>query len=410
MPTGSDVQVQGTNDDAQVSKLSCAKGGYFKDEYIQYFVRRASKRSPLINRGYYSRYAALRQLLLNFLSCTKAAGLPSQVLVLGAGFDTTWFQLAAEGQQPDRYLEVDFKEVTARKVGIIKQQPTLLNLVQTVNSQAAAAAAGDAGAGAQQGAGSGGQGDAAATAGSAEAQGGSSGQAAGSGGMPPPPVPARAGGDGAGSAAQAGGGVHIEPTAGELVSNCYTVLPVDLRDPVAFAAAVQRAGFDTSLPTYILSECVLVYMEPEHSSAVVRWLAGHFKQAAAIAIYEQVKPGDAFGRQMVANLESRGCPLRGLPATPTLDAHCRRLVDNGWGSAKSYDMDHLYKHALDPADRARVEKLEVFDEFEEWHMIQEHYSISVGTNSAGGGRCPPGLLSSLGFNAPGASLDAAARN
>lgn len=26
---------------------------------------------------------------------------------------------------------------------------------------------------------------------------------------------------------------------------------------------------------------------------------------------------------MVANLEMRGCPLKGLPATPSLEAHCR---------------------------------------------------------------------------------------
>lgn len=57
----------------------------------------------------------------------------------------------------------------------------------------------------------------------------------------------------------------------------------------------------------------------------------------------QVKPDDAFGRQMVSNLESRGCPLLGLPATPSLEAHCGRLVDNGWSAAASWDMDTLYK-------------------------------------------------------------------
>lgn len=40
-------------------------------------------------------------------------------------------------------------------------------------------------------------------------------------------------------------------------------------------------------PTYVLSECVLVYMEPQHSAAVVRWAAGAFPNAV-MAIYEQV--------------------------------------------------------------------------------------------------------------------------
>jgi len=44
----------------------------------------------------------------------------------------------------------------------------------------------------------------------------------------------------------------------------------------------------------------------------------------------------------------------------------------GWADAKSLDMDTIYKLHLDPVDRARVERLEMFDEFEEWHMIQVH--------------------------------------
>jgi hypothetical protein len=31
---------------------------------------------------------------------------------------------------------------------------------------------------------------------------------------------------------------------------------------------------------------------------------------------------------------------------------------------------HTCRLHLDPEDKARVERLEVFDEFEEWHMIQ----------------------------------------
>ena len=44
--------------------------------------------------GYYSRVMALRHLLLQFLGRGKASsGPPLQVLSLGAGYDTTYFQL-----------------------------------------------------------------------------------------------------------------------------------------------------------------------------------------------------------------------------------------------------------------------------------------------------------------------------
>lgn len=42
-----------------------------------------------------------------------------------------------------------------------------------------------------------------------------------------------------------------------------------------------------SIPTYILSECVLVYMEPAEASQLVKWLGAYFSNAAMV-VYEQV--------------------------------------------------------------------------------------------------------------------------
>ncbi len=41
----------------------------------------------------------------------------------------------------------------------------------------------------------------------------------------------------------------------------YCLRPVDLRSQQALLAAIQRAGLVPGAPTYILSECVLVYMD-----------------------------------------------------------------------------------------------------------------------------------------------------
>lgn len=104
-----------------------------KDEYVQLFVRRPVRRAPIINRGwfschqncfssfftfdfflfnfwccflmvlplafegYYARWAALRKLLLQFLKSERETNdknqTKKQILSLGAGFDTTYFQL-----------------------------------------------------------------------------------------------------------------------------------------------------------------------------------------------------------------------------------------------------------------------------------------------------------------------------
>lgn len=78
--------------------------------------------------GYYSRYAALRDLLLRFLAALAAppsappGGQPQrarQVLSLGAGFDTAFFQLAKEGLAQERYIELDFKEVGCLAAAVV---------------------------------------------------------------------------------------------------------------------------------------------------------------------------------------------------------------------------------------------------------------------------------------------------
>lgn len=75
---------------------------------------------------------------------------------------------------------------------------------------------------------------------------------------------------------------------GKIISEAYSLLPGDLRDSRACQASLEAAGFDPTCPTYVLAECVLVYMEPEDSASVVRWL-GHWLPTAAFLVYEQVR-------------------------------------------------------------------------------------------------------------------------
>ena len=75
---------------------------------------------------------------------------------------------------------------------------------------------------------------------------------------------------------------------GRIVAEAYSLLPGDLRDTKACQAALEAADFDPACPTYVLAECVLVYMEPEDSASVVRWL-GQWLRTAAFVVYEQVR-------------------------------------------------------------------------------------------------------------------------
>eukprot|EP00033_Pygsuia_biforma_P002488 GCRY01002758.1.p1 GENE.GCRY01002758.1~~GCRY01002758.1.p1 ORF type:complete len:336 (-),score=22.56 GCRY01002758.1:138-1145(-) len=129
-----DSAVQATNDDCSACKLSAIKAGYYEDEFLHFFVKNFTpRRSPLINRGYYARVTAIRNIVIEFLNFHKSQ--PCQIISLGAGFDTLFFHLKSKGlisAEHCVYYEFDCSRVSRRKATVIRKTKTLLDLLETV--------------------------------------------------------------------------------------------------------------------------------------------------------------------------------------------------------------------------------------------------------------------------------------
>ncbi|ETI47654.1 hypothetical protein L917_07818 [Phytophthora nicotianae] len=161
----------------------------------------------------------------------------------------------------------------------------------------------------------------------------------------------------------------------------YHLLPCDLRDLGATTAKMEAAGIDRSVPTLFVSECVLIYMEARFSTQLVAWAASYFDDVS-FALYEQILPDDAFGKVMMQNIKARGCDLLSIYDFPTVEAQIARFTEHKYEVAQCWDMNKIYYHYLNPAERVKREKLEIFDELEEFHLLQAHYCVVVASKKS----------------------------
>nr|CCA22082.1 leucine carboxyl methyltransferase putative [Albugo laibachii Nc14] len=311
-----DGPIMDTALDASICKLSASSIGYYKDPFIPFFVKNTpSRRMPLINRGYYARVMAIREIVERYITAYASQQRKVQIVVLGAGFDTLYFRLCVEKGHLVRaskcsYFELDFPEITMQKLRIIRRRAQLQTLLHFESED--------------------------------ELQRSIVGHS---------------------------GELHTPDSA-------YHLIPCDLRAWDTTQDQLAQAGLDPSLPTLIVSECVLIYMETAFSEKLIQWAADTLKDAHFV-LYEQIEPHDPFGKVMMQNIKARGCVLKSIYAFPSKAAQIERFQAHQFQHVSCLDMNQVYYKFLDPKDRQEKEKLEIFDEVEEFHLLQAHYCIVV---------------------------------
>lgn len=155
----------------------------------------------------------------------------------------------------------------------------------------------------------------------------------------------------------------------------YSLLGQDIRDVVSLESGLRAAGLDFSVPTLVIAECVLSYLDTKHSDRLVQWTSSAF-DIVALAVYEQVEPKDAFGIVMTGHFESLGSPLKSLRDYPNVASLRDRYLSLGYESCECISVSE-YLGTLDAKEVSRFQGLEPFDEFEEWLEKCAHYAFAV---------------------------------
>ncbi|KAF8070720.1 S-adenosyl-L-methionine-dependent methyltransferase [Lyophyllum atratum] len=319
-----DASIRLTDTDAAIARLSAVQKGYVHDPYIKFFVPRAhlqQPRPPLINVGTFVRGTAIDELVDQWLTIADQTGSQCQIVSLGAGSDTRFWRVAT-GTHKDAlatYVEMDFPEVTSKKAMAIRKSKELSAVLGTSPSDIQVAHGGTA-----------------------------------------------------------------------LHSPKYHLLPADLRLPPSATLGsllgptpddVNPPVLSPSLPTLLLFECVLVYMEPSSSDAILRWFIDYFspeKTPIGAMVYEMFALGDAFGKVMINNLKLRNVSLLGAERYPTLEALPRRFLNTGFTTAHALTLREIRRTYIASEELERLSTLEMLDEVEELDLVLEHYAVTWG--------------------------------
>ncbi|KAI0423774.1 leucine carboxyl methyltransferase [Xylaria sp. FL1042] len=152
----------------------------------------------------------------------------------------------------------------------------------------------------------------------------------------------------------------------------------DLRDLAKpDSKPVALPGFRTDLPTLLISECCLCYLEVTEASKVIQYFTDRISRLSFI-IYEPIHPNDPFGKQMVSNLAARRIRMPTLEEYTTTDKQETRLRDAGFNSCHSLTIVRIWEDWISMEEKERVDSLEGLDEVEEWTLLADHYSVSWG--------------------------------
>ncbi|KAK7203771.1 S-adenosyl-L-methionine-dependent methyltransferase [Myxozyma melibiosi] len=334
--------VRDTDNDALVAKCAAANALYFTDPLLSLFLPPAladppPRKLPLFNRGTYLRLSALSRLVDCFV---RSGG--RQIVSLGAGSDTRPFHILAADSTPSDFVyhELDFPASARNKAALVRAHSQLNSvlhqdsLVYNISPDPP------------------------------KRQPGS---------LLPRPRPSTAS--------------SSADDRTPLRSKSYYIHGLDLRDLTSPSAILALPGLNPSLPTLIISECCLCYLEPSAADAILAAFLTTFSSSSSpsptplgIVSYEPFSRSDPFGKVMIHNLASRGISLPAMIAFPTLHAQLARLRSLGFRAARCADVKFIHDKWTSEEEMTRLDKLEVLDEREEFDLLVMHYGVYWASN------------------------------
>ncbi len=188
------------------------------------------------------------------------------------------------------------------------------------------------------------------------------------------------------------------PLEGDVLlrSNEYLQLGCDLRDLTSLERLVSSAVELQNSLVLLTAEVSITYMDVEAADALIRW-AGTLPDGegtlhkvspptdimpAQFCLLEQLLPDGIdhpFAQTMMAHFDKLQTPLRAVQQYPTITDQRKRFEDLGWSITSARNLWELWSSSefASSTERKELDKLEPFDEWEEFALFGCHYFLLV---------------------------------
>ena len=282
--------IQSTCYDAYNTKKFCVFKNYYKDNFIFEFdkSKEIKKFLPLINRGTYCRYFIINNPIYGILDIINNDE-DVNIIVLGSGYETLFFNLVEKGYKKIKFYEFDFKEVLTKKSQHIKNSnkiQSMLNNIKNIDSE-------------------------------------------------------------------------------------YNLISGDITDIQKLTNEINKIKKNNL--TILIGECLFTYIENSMTAKIIKLFYDYFENLVLLQ-YDLINSDDLFGSEMIKNLSYRNINLIGLKTCKDLQAQKTRNLECGFKEKDIHfhDMLYVYNKLLSDQERARINSLEMMDEFEEFNLLLSH--------------------------------------
>ncbi len=162
----------------------------------------------------------------------------------------------------------------------------------------------------------------------------------------------------------------------------YYLIPFDLQNDCMDLFHHHMVGFQCTIPTLFVMECVQMYLSESSSQQLLSCISKVCKEPIVV-LYDPILQQDAFGQVMKQHLQQRfTMPDMSVYHTTTLQKQMQKMQSCGFTSLIGTHMMNAYASILTDQQRHHSNTCEMLDEMEEFTLLMQHYCLLLAGKSS----------------------------